>query len=122
MPHPHRPHLSSLAAILFAFSFAPTVNAQVEYQYDEGTMDTAVGPPGSFPSNPETGWGNYFEAQARGEVITNLSIAFGPTWPTRGPVTVWLFDDSDDDFDPGNATPLTSTTLTPAGLLLRRRR
>jgi hypothetical protein len=92
---------------------APAFAAAV-YQYDDGQTDTAIGPPSSFSADPQTGWGNYFTAVPGGEVITNVSIAFGPTWPTRGPVNVYLFDDPDDDFNPGNATLLASTTLTPA--------
>ncbi len=83
--------------------------ATIEYAIDDGDGDTNQGPPSTF--DPDTLWGNYFVAQEGGEVITSISVAFGPTFPTGGPVKVWLFDDPDDDFDPLNAVPLTSVTL-----------
>ena len=110
LPHGTVPGALVLTLALLAASAA---DADVQYVYDDGQTDTAIGPPSSFPSDPQTGWGNYFVAQPGGETITNVSVAFGPTWPTRGEVTVYLFEDPDDDFDPRNATLLTSTTLTP---------
>lgn len=96
-----------------AASFASAASAAY-YRYDDGQTDTSMGPPSSFPQDPQTGWGNYFVAPAGGDEISAIQIAFGPTWPTRGPVNVYLFEDADDDFNPGNATLLTSVTDTPA--------
>lgn len=100
------------AGIVAAACVAPA-SADVLYSYDDGQLDSAVGPPSSFPENPEMGWGNYFEAQPQGELIHTIQVSIGPTMPNLGPVTVWLFDDPDNDFNPGNAVPLTSATLTP---------
>lgn len=100
-------------AMAAAVAAAMPALGDVEYKWDDGTMDTAVGPPGSFPVDPQTMWGNYFEAQAGGELITSISVAFGPTFAEGREVTVWLFDDPDDDFDPRNAVPLASATLVP---------
>lgn len=100
----------ALAAGLLAASVA---TAQVDYIYDDGQTDTAIGPPSSFPADPQTGWGNYFFAQPGGETITNISVAFGPTWPTRGVVDIYVFDDPDNDNDPRNANLVASTSMTP---------
>lgn len=109
------PNLARRVAIIVAAAGIPAATAlgDVEYRYDGGTMSTAVGPPGSFPVNPETGWGNYFVAEPGGEMITTISVAFGPTFAEGREVTVWLFDDPDDDFDPRNAVPLASATMVP---------
>lgn len=87
--------------------------AGVEYAYDDGDGDTNMGPPSSF--DPDMLWGNYFMAQPGGEIITRISIAFGPTFPSLadGPVTFWLLQDGDADFDPGNAWAIASVQATP---------
>lgn len=83
----------------------------VSYAYDDGTANVNIGPPSSF--DPDMLWGNYYETQAGGEVITEISVAFGATFPSGGPVTFWLLDDPDADGDPRNATALTSVEATP---------
>jgi len=85
----------------------------IEYAYDDGTMNVGVGPPSSFPSDPEMLWGNYFFVEDGGEVITRISFAMGSSFPEGREVHVALFDDPDDDLDPGNATFLTMETVIP---------
>lgn len=89
---------------------APTM---VEYAYDDGDGDTNQGPPSSF--DPDMLWGNYYLAQPGGEVITKISVAFGPTFPSLadGPVTFWLLQDDDADLDPRNAHVVASVAATP---------
>ena len=55
-----------------------------------------------FTDHPKTlgmSWAGHAVGAVKigGETITTISIAFGANWPTRGEVTVWLFDDPDDD-------------------------
>lgn len=102
--------LAAMAGIALSHS---VLAATVTYAIDDGNGDTNQGPPSSF--DPDMLWGNYFEAQAGGELITQISVAFGPTFPSlaNGPVTFWLLEDPDDDFDPRNATALTSVQATP---------
>lgn len=85
----------------------------VTYQYDDGDGDTNQGPPSSF--DPDMLWGNYYLTEPGGEIITEISVAFGPTFPSlaMGQVTFWLLEDPDMDFDPRNATSLTSVQGTP---------
>lgn len=85
----------------------------VVYQHDSGSGNINVGPPSTF--DPDMLWGNYYLTQPGGEVITHISVAFGPTFPSLGdgPVTFWLLDDPDMDLDPRNATALTSVQGTP---------
>ncbi len=85
----------------------------VDHAYDDGDGDTNQGPPSSF--DPDMLWGNYYTAAAGGEVITRISVAFGPTFPSlaNGPVTFWLLEDGDDDGDPRNAHAIASVTGTP---------
>lgn len=100
------------AAVALALS-AGTLAGTFEYRYDDGVGETNQGPPSSF--NPDMLWGNYFEAVPGQNVITQISVAFGPTFPSlaNGPVTFWLLDDPDNDFDPRNATVLASVQATP---------
>lgn len=90
---------------------APTTT--VEYSYDDGDGDTNQGPPRTF--DPDMLWGNYYLAQPGGEIITKISVAFGPTFPSlaNGPVTFWLLQDDDADMDPRNAHVVASVPATP---------
>lgn len=93
--------------------FAGPSSSVVEYAYDDGAANVNIGPPSSF--DPDMLWGNYFVTEPGGEVITEIAVAFGGTFPSLadGPVTFWLLDDPDVDFDPRNATALTSVQATP---------
>ncbi len=90
--------------------------SSIEYGYDDGVMNTAVGPPSSFPSDPEMLWGNYFYAEEGGEVITEVSFALGPNFAEDREVGIAIMDDPDDDEDPGNAVLLTQTEVVPEHL------
>lgn len=94
----------------FDGAIAPT---PTEHFYDDGDGDTNQGPPSTF--DPDMLWGNYYTAAPGGEVITQVSIAFGPTFPSlaNGPVTFWLLEDDDGDGDPRNAYAIASVTSTP---------
>lgn len=85
----------------------------VEYAHDDGESNNNQGPPSSF--DPDMLWGNYFAVQPGGEVVTRISVAFGPTFPSRehGPVTFWLLEDADGDGDPRNALAVASVQATP---------
>lgn len=84
-----------------------------EYAYDDGAGNTNQGPSSAF--DPDMLWGNYFAVEPGGEVITQISVAFGPTFPSlaNGPVNFWLLEDSDADFDPLNATVVAHVQATP---------
>lgn len=108
---------AALAGLAMAAALASAaVGGGVQYAHDNGTVGTNVGPPGSFPVDPETMWGNYFTVQQGGEVITSISAAFGPTFPSDREVTVALFDDPDDDGDPRNAVLMATATGLPQQL------
>ena len=98
--------------LIFVNGFDPAATPVV-YRYDDGDGNANQGPPSAF--DPDMLWGNYYLVQTGGEVITEISVAFGPTFPSLadGPVTFWLLEDADMDFDPRNATALTSVTATP---------
>jgi len=89
------------------------VPTPTEHAYDDGDGDTNQGPPSTF--DPDMLWGNYYTAAPGGEVITHVSIAFGPTFPSlaNGPVTFWLLEDDDGDGDPRNAYAIASVTDAP---------
>lgn len=117
------PRVVGASADIGAFEFSvPVVDvifrdgfdvATVLYLHDDGDGDTNNGPPSSF--SPDMLWGNYYLTQPGANVITRISVAFGPTFPSlaNGPVTFWLLDDPDADGDPRNATALTHVTGTP---------
>lgn len=108
---------TSLVAAFACAAIATTSANAAYYKYDDGQTDTSLGPPSSFPADPQTGWGNVFTAVAGGDAISAVEIAFGPTWPTRGVVNVYVFQDSDNDFDPRTgSTLLGSTSATPANI------
>lgn len=85
----------------------------VEYIHDDGAANINMGPPSTF--DPDMLWGNYFFTEEGGEVIIEISAAFGPTWPSLpdNPPTFWILDDPDMDMDPRNAMALMSIQATP---------
>ena len=107
------PRVVGAAADIGAYEFQGPPVPTMTYLLDDGDGDTNQGPPSSF--DPDMLWGNYFLTEPGGEVITEISVAFGPTGTAvaKGPVTFWLLDDPDMDFDPRNATALTSVQATP---------
>ncbi len=63
-------------------------------------------------------WGNYFVAQPEGRQIFELQVGLGTSYPRDEfnqpvPLTLYLFDDPDDDGDPSNAIPVAETTIVP---------
>ena len=92
-----------LALLALVLAPASVASAQpVVYQYDGGSGSQNIGPPSTF--NPDMLWGNYYLTQPGGEAITEVSVAFGNTFPSRAnPVTVWVLSDADGDGDPRNA-------------------
>jgi hypothetical protein len=98
---------------IFKDGFDGAAASTFEYAYDDGDGDTNQGPPSTF--DPDMLWGNYYLAQPGGEIITRLSVAFGPTFLSlaNGPVTFWLLEDDDADFDPRNAHVIASAPATP---------
>ena len=99
--------------VIFRDGFDGAPPESIEHAYDDGDGDNNIGPPSSF--DPDMLWGNYYLAQPGGELITRISVAFGPTFPSlaNGPVTFWLLQDPDADFDPGNAFAIASVQGTP---------
>src|SRR5690625_7687886 len=75
-----------------------------EYAYDDGAGNTNQGPSSAF--DPDMLWGNYFAVEPGGDVITQISVAFGPTFPSLAnrPVTFWLLDARAADLHALNAT------------------
>ncbi len=102
----------SISDLIFRDGFEPGA-VTITYRYDDGDGDANIGPPSSF--DPDMLWGNYFLTEPDAEVITRISVAFGPTFPSlaNGPVTFWLLDDPDMDMDPRNATSLIHVEGTP---------
>lgn len=103
-----------IEAGIFHDRFEETPEPQVhEYAYDDGAGNTNQGPPSSF--DPDMLWGNYFAVEPGGEVITQISVALGPNFPSlaNGPINFWLLEDADADFDPLNATMVAHVQATP---------
>jgi hypothetical protein len=89
------------AAGLFAaavLSITFSARADVQYQLDDGSANVRTTP--RFAA--EMLWGNLFEAQPGGGVITSVSASFGRV-PANTPIRVWVFDDPNDDWDPRDA-------------------
>ena len=99
--------------VIFSDGFDGALPASIDYAYDDGDGDSNQGPPSTF--NPDMLWGNYYFAQPGGQIVTRISIAFGPTFPSlaNGPVTFWLLQDDDADADPRNAHVVASVSATP---------
>jgi len=91
--------LSLLTTMLAMFAAAPSAHAGLfEYAADDGSGNINIGP--AFSA--EMLWGNYFTAESGFNTITTIRVSFGSIAPDR-PLDLLLFDDPDDDGDPGNA-------------------
>ena len=95
------------AALIVGASIVPAAAAGVTYQYDDGVSNVLLGPPRSFEpfGDIDVLWGNYFFAEPGGMTITSVDFGLGDLSP-GGEVSIWVFDDPDDDADPTNAIPL----------------
>lgn len=110
---------SSLSALLCAAIAAPAAAAgagTVLYQLDDGSGNVNVGPPSSFSADML--WGNYFTTEPGGEQILELRVGLGTSYPRDDfnqplPLTLYLFNDPDNDGDPTNAVPVATTTIIP---------
>ncbi len=106
--------LLAFLACALALAAAAFAGAPFQYLWDDGASNTNQGPPSTF--DPDMLWINYFEVEPGAEVITTVSVAFGPTFDPDRPTTFWLFEDPNDDFDPTDGVPLASVTTVPGVL------
>lgn len=101
----------SLASITLS-SLAGTALADIEYRYDDGISNITLGPPRSFESYGDIDilWGNYYFTEQATESVTRISFGLGELSADQT-VTLWVFDDPDNDADPTNAVPLFSVSV-----------
>lgn len=112
------PSAKALAAAA-AFALSAPALASVEYAYDDGVSNITFGPPRSFEQYGDVDmlWGNYFFTQQASEQVTRVSFGLGGlSTGDQGQVSVWIFNDPDNDADPTNASPIFNTTVEAADL------
>jgi len=88
-------HFLSTVAIGCALSWSSLALAQVDYAYDDGTGNTNIG----FNQVADFLWGNVYQTAPGGEVITQISVAFGNI-PEGTPVRVMLYDIASGSLNP----------------------
>lgn len=93
----------SLCTLGTPLVWAPASVAQ--YTLDDGSGGSNIGPAGF---NANMMWGNYFFAQPGEETITGIDISFTTALTAGLPVTLFVFNDPDNDLDPRNADLLAS--------------
>ncbi len=113
--HPARLVVVSFAA-LATTSLSSAGEEMFLYKLDDGSGNVNVGPPSTFDADML--WGNYFQAQPNGRQIFELQVGLGTNYPRDEfdqplPLTLFLFEDPDDDGDPTNAIPVAETTIIP---------
>ncbi len=105
---------SKLGIVSAATIVAISASAAIanDYRYDDGGNNITLGPPRSFAQFGDIDmlWGNYFETQESTEYITNVEFELGRI-SDNNQVTLWIFDDLDNDYDPTNASSLFSMTI-----------
>ncbi|MEZ6244198.1 MAG: GC-type dockerin domain-anchored protein [Phycisphaerales bacterium] len=106
---------ATLAIALLAFP--ALAGPETEYSEDDGVSNILLGPPPSFEEFGDIDmlWGNYYFTLTPTELVTLVSFGLGDL-SEGSQVSVWVFDDPDDDADPTNAVPLYSATTTGANL------
>ena len=104
--------LVSSTLALGTLAFAASTSIANVYSYDDGVSNITLGPPRSFEQfgDIDVLWGNYFHTEAATEEITTISFELGSLSPNNQ-VTLWIYDDADNDNDPTNATSLFSMTI-----------
>lgn len=100
---PRHALLLSLCALTAPLVWAPA--AAADYVLDDGSGASNIGPAG-FDGNMM--WGNYFFSEPGQETITGIDISFTASLAADLPVTLFVFDDPDNDLDPRNANLLAS--------------
>ncbi|RNC81405.1 MAG: hypothetical protein ED559_06320 [Phycisphaera sp.] len=94
-----------------SLALSPIAAGDVVHRYDDGISNVTFGPPSSFAEFGDIDmlWGNYFFTEGEAELINQVTFGLGELSadPT---VSIWIFDDPDNDADPTNATPVFSTT------------
>lgn len=105
----------ALASTLLALGSASARAA--EYSYDDGVSNVTFGPPNSFEQYGDIDmlWGNYYFTAEPAEVLTSVRFGLGDLSAGER-VTIWVFDDPDNDADPTNAVPLGSLRTTGQNL------
>ncbi|MEO0511629.1 MAG: hypothetical protein AAF108_01860 [Planctomycetota bacterium] len=93
--------------------------ADETFSYDDGISNVTFGPPPSFAmfGDIDVLWGNYFFTGADPVDLTTISYGLGSLSSADGgndTVSIWIFDDADNDADPTNAIPIFQTTVTGA--------
>jgi len=98
------------AGMLLFLVLVTPASAITTYSLDDGTCENALRA-GTF------WWGNSYETQPGAEVITSIEVYFSSLMPAGQPFQVLLYDDSDDDGNPGtNLVLLTSGNFTTGPL------
>ncbi len=100
-------HLLAITC-LFMLQFLPIRVEALIYSIDDGTGETGVG---AIGQQANVIWGNHFNAVAGGEVITNISAAFGVAgYPSLDgtSLTASLWSDPNGDGNPADSVLLTS--------------
>lgn len=103
---------ATLFPLAGALAFASSPAHANDYSYDDGGSFTTLGPPRSFEQFGDIDmlWGNYFQTQDTTEYVTTLEFELGRL-SDNNQVTMWIFDDPDNDYDPTNANAVYSMTL-----------
>jgi hypothetical protein len=93
------------AGMLLVLVLVTPASAIVTYSHDDGTCENDIG----LTAGGTFWWGNCFETQPGGEVITSIEVYFSSLTnldPGGEPFQVLLYDDSDDDGNPGTGLVL----------------
>ena len=83
------------------------INNPFAYQLDDGNGDLTYN-----IENQDILWVNPFTVQPGGEVVSSISLAWGPSIPDGTPATVLLYNDPNNDGNPSDAVLLTSAGFT----------
>lgn len=110
-------HRRFVTCIAIALPTAIAAGGVIEHRYDDGISNITLGPPGSFAEFGDIDmlWGNYFFTDAPAEYITRVEFGLGDL-SAGDMVSIWIFDDPDDDEDPTNAVPVFSLQTTGQNL------
>jgi len=93
------------AGMLLVLVLVTPASATTTYSLDDGTYDNSIG----LTAGGTLWWANCFETQPGADVITSIEVYFSSESyldPGGEPFKVLLYDDSDDDGNPGTGLVL----------------
>lgn len=93
--------IKPISVSLLFLAACPAMAQCPDYRLDDGSGGFTIGP---SEFDAVMTWGNYYHAEPGCNWLTQVSVSFAGSLPEGTPITIAIYDDTDGDGDPTNAT------------------